>query len=106
MTKRKYELLFVDDEQANLQKLRRTFINEYVTHTAQSGADALDILKTESIDAIVTDQRMPGMTGLEMLERARKMKSGVVGIVLTGFAEIDDLIDAINTGKVKGGGTT
>ena len=101
MMERKYELLFVDDEQANLQKLRRTFINGYVTHTAQSGEEALGILKTTEIDAIVTDQRMPGMTGLELLEQAREMKSGVVGIVLTGFAEVDDLVDAINTGKVN-----
>jgi len=68
---------------------------------AQSGVDALRILETEDIDVIVTDQRMPGMTGLELLERARKIKSGVVNIVLTGFAEVDDLIDAINTGIVN-----
>ena len=100
MMERKYELLFVDDEPANLQKLRRTFINEYVIHTAQSGADALKILETASMDAIVTDQRMPAMTGLELLGRARAMHPGVIGIVLTGFAEVEDLIDAINTGKV------
>ena len=98
---RAYELLFVDDEPANLQKLRRTFVNGYVTHLAQSGGDALGILETENIDVIVTDQRMPGMTGLELLDRARKMKSDVVNIVLTGFADVDDLIDAINTGKVN-----
>jgi len=99
--KNKYELLFVDDEPANLQKLRRTFVNGYITHMAQSGGEALGIFETEDIDVIVTDQRMPGMTGLELLERARKMKSGVIGIVLTGFAEVDDLINAINTGKVN-----
>jgi len=98
---RKYELLFVDDEPANLQKLHRTFLNGYVTHTAQSGVDALRILETADIDAIVTDQRMPGMTGLELLNLAREMRPGVVSIVLTGFAEVDDLIDAINTGKVN-----
>ncbi|MDR0310291.1 MAG: sigma-54 dependent transcriptional regulator [Acidobacteriota bacterium] len=101
MTERKYELLFVDDEQPNLQKLRRTFMNGYVTHTAQSCGDALGILETADIDAIVTDQRMPGMTGLELLGRVRETKPGIVGIVLTGFAEIGDLIDAINTGKVN-----
>jgi two-component system response regulator HupR/HoxA len=101
MTERKYELLFVDDEQANLQKLRRTFINEYVTHTAQSGSQALEILETVNIDVIVTDQRMPGMTGLELIGRTREMRPGIISIVLTGFAEVDDLIDAINTGKVS-----
>ena len=101
MMKKKYELLFVDDERANLQKLNRTFVDDYITHSAQSGADALEILKTADIDAVITDQRMPAMTGLELLERAREMKSGIVSIVLTGFAEVDDLIDAINTGKVN-----
>ena len=101
MTEKKYGLLFVDDEQANLQKLRRTFMNEYVTHTAQSCEDALGILETADIDAIVTDQRMPVMTGLELLERVREIRPGIVGIVLTGFAEIRDLLDAINTGKVS-----
>jgi len=101
MTERKYELLFVDDEPANLQKLRRTFINEYGTHTAQSGGDALEILKTADMDVIITDQRMPHMTGLELLGQAREMQPGVIGIVLTGFAEVGDLIDAINTGKVN-----
>ena len=98
---KKYELLFVDDEPANLQKLRRTFINGYVTHMAQSGEEALGILETTDIDVIVTDQRMPEMTGLEMLGRAREIRPGVVSIVLTGFAEVEDLIDAINTGKVN-----
>jgi two-component system response regulator HupR/HoxA len=101
MTEKKYELLFVDDEPANLQKLQRTFINGHIMHTAQSGGEALGILENADIDVIITDQRMPGMTGLELLGRAREMRPGVIGIVLTGFAEIDDLIDAINTGKVN-----
>lgn len=101
MTEGKYELLFVDDEQANLQKLRRAFINEYVTHTALSGEDALEVLETRDIDVIVTDQKMPGMTGLELLGRTRAIRPDVVSIVLTGFAEVDDLVDAINTGKVS-----
>jgi len=101
MIKKKYELLFVDDEPANLQKLQRTFINEYTAHMAQSGARALEILENTEIDAIVTDQKMPGMTGLELLGRVRETRPGIVSIVLTGFAEVDDLIDAINTGKVN-----
>jgi len=101
MTEKRYELLFVDDEPANLQKLRRTFINGYVTHMAESGKDALGILETAGIDVIITDQKMPEMTGLELLGRAREIRPGIVSIVLTGFAEVEDLIDAINTGKVN-----
>jgi len=100
VTKKKYGLLLVDDELANLQKLKRTFMEQYTVHSAQSGVDALHILKETPIDAIITDQKMPDMTGIELLEIAQKSYPNLVRIVLTGFAEIDDLIDAINTGKV------
>ncbi len=97
---KKYELLFVDDEIANLQKLQRTFMDQYVVHLAQSGEEALDVLRRMPIDAIVTDQKMPGMTGIEFLEASQKNYPNLVRIVLTGFTEVDDLIAAINTGKV------
>lgn len=100
MTKRKYELLLVDDEQANLQKLQRTFMAQYAVHLAQSGEEALQILQKAPIDAIITDQKMPNMTGIEFLELSQKIYPNLVRIVLTGFTEVDDLIAAINTGKV------
>ena len=100
MTKRKYELLLVDDEQANLQKLQRTFMEQYAVHLAQSGEEALQILQKAPIDAIITDQKMPNMTGIEFLELSQKTYPNLVRIVLTGFTEVDDLIAAINTGKV------
>jgi two-component system response regulator HupR/HoxA len=98
--RKKYELLFVDDETANLQKLQRTFMDQYVVHLAQSGEEALQILRRAPIDAIVTDQKMPNMTGIEFLEASQKEYPNLVRIVLTGFTEVDDLIAAINTGKV------
>ncbi len=100
MTKKKYELLLVDDELANLQKLQRTFMNEYNVHLARSGEEALEILQKASIDAIITDQKMPNMTGIEFLELSQRIYPNLVRIVLTGFTEVDDLIAAINTGKV------
>ncbi len=100
MIRKKYELLLVDDELANLQKLQRTFMAEYNVHLAQSGQEALDILQRSPIDAIITDQKMPGMTGIEFLEISQKSYPNLVRIVLTGFTEVDDLIAAINTGKV------
>ena len=100
MTRKKYELLLVDDELANLQKLQRTFMAEYNVHLAQSGQEALEILQSSPIDAIITDQKMPGMTGIEFLEISQKSFPNLVRIVLTGFTEVDDLIAAINTGKV------
>lgn len=97
---RKYELLLVDDELANLQKLQRTFVGQYNVHLAKSGEEALDILQKAPIDAIITDQKMPNMTGIEFLELSQKSHPNIVRIVLTGFTDVDDLIAAINTGKV------
>jgi two-component system response regulator HupR/HoxA len=100
VTDGKYTLLLVDDEPANLQKLQRTFMGQYSVHLAQSGEEALQILQKEPIDAIITDQKMPNMTGIEFLELSQKTYPNIVRIVLTGFTDVDDLIAAINTGKV------
>jgi two-component system, NtrC family, response regulator HupR/HoxA len=100
VNKRKYELLLVDDELANLQKLQRTFMEQYNVHLAQSGQEALQILHQTLIDAIITDQKMPKMTGMEFLELSQKSYPNIVRIVLTGFTDVGDLIAAINTGKV------
>jgi two-component system response regulator HupR/HoxA len=100
VAKRKYELLLVDDELGNLQKLQRTFMDQYNVHLAQSGQNALQILQQVPIDAIITDQKMPNMTGMEFLELSQKSFPNVVRIVLTGFTDVGDLIEAINTGKV------
>jgi two-component system response regulator HupR/HoxA len=98
--KQKYSLLLIDDEAANLQKLRRTFMYEYSVYPVQSGEEALTILQSTPIDAIITDQKMPNMTGIEFLEASQKDYPNLVRIVLTGYTEVDDLIAAINTGKV------
>ncbi len=101
MEKRKYDLLLVDDELANLQKLQRTFMDQYNVRLARSGEEALQILHNAPVDAIITDQKMPNMTGIEFLELSQKSFPNIVRIVLTGFADVDDLIAAINTGKVQ-----
>ncbi len=98
--KEKVHLLIVDDEVANLQKLQRTFMDRYEVHQAQSGQEALSILGKYPVDAIITDQKMPNMTGIEFLEASQKEYPNLVRIVLTGYTEVDDLIAAINTGKV------
>ena len=98
--KKRYALLLVDDEVANLQKLHRTFVDTYDVHQAQSGAEALEILRSQPVDAIITDQKMPNMTGIEFLEASQKEYPNLVRIVLTGYTEVDDLIAAINAGKV------
>ena len=100
MNNNKYTLLLVDDEIANLQKLQRTFIDQYSVQLAQSGQEALALLRQHPVDAIITDQKMPNMTGMEFLEASSKEYPDLVRIVLTGYTEVDDLISAINTGRV------
>jgi len=94
------KVLFVDDEKNILSALRRlTMDEEFETLTANSGAVGLDILaEEENIGLVVSDQRMPEMTGAEFLARARDMRPDVPRIVLTGHADVSAAIDAINKG--------
>src|SRR5262249_42464534 len=87
--KKRYELLLVDDEIANLQKLQRTFVDNYSVHLARSASEALEILRRAPIDAIITDQKMPEMTGIELLEASERDFPNLVRIVLTGYTEVD-----------------
>ena len=93
-------LLIVDDEVANLQKLKRTFLDEYVVLEATSGEEALDLLRQQSVSAIITDQRMPTMTGVEFLRESLQVTPDAVRIILTGYTGVDDLMNAINQGHV------
>ncbi len=95
-----YKLLIVDDESANLQKLKRTFISDFKVLEAQSGEEALDLLKREPIAAIITDQRMPGMTGVDLLKESLSLNPDTARIILTGFTQVEDMMDAINKGHV------
>lgn len=97
---KKYTLLLIDDEPANLQKMHRTFVDQYNVHLAQTGEEALQVLKVHPVDAVITDQRMPRMSGIEFLDAARKEKPDLVRIILTGYADVNDLIEAINASKV------
>jgi len=100
MSKKLHTLLLVDDEPANLQKLRRTFQNDYRVLTADSGESALQLLEEQAVSAIITDQRMPGLTGVDLLRRSLDIQPEVVRIILTGYTEVDYLMDAINEGHV------
>jgi len=69
-----HEILIVDDEAANLQKLKRTFLGSYIVNEARTGDEALEVLKKRPVVAIITDQRMPGMTGVNLLRQAREVR--------------------------------
>ncbi len=96
----RYQLLVVDDELANLQKLKRTFIEEFQVHEATRAEHALRFLKEKPIAAIITDQRMPGMSGVELLRRSLEVSPDVIRIILTGYTEVEYLMEAINLGHV------
>jgi len=94
-------ILLVDDELPNLQKLRRTFINRYPVLTAGSGVEALGLIREHGdISVIIADQRMPDMTGVELLRRTLAPLPDAVRIILTGYTDADVLMEAINTCKV------
>jgi signal transduction histidine kinase len=93
-------VLLVDDEELNLRVLRSFLEDRWTVHLASSGAAALEIAATAPLDVVVADQRMPGMTGLEMLEELRRRRPEVAGIVLTAFADMQALESAINRAGV------
>lgn len=95
-----YKILIVDDEQANLRLLERLFRRQYQIVTASSGAEALELLVQHDFAVIISDQRMPGMTGVEFLKRAAEMRQQTVRIILTGYTDIISLVEAINSGVV------
>jgi len=94
-------ILIVDDEQAILETLQFTFEDEYEVLTASSGKRALEILDDKSpIAVVISDQRMPAMTGAEFLRRVVDRYPETVRILLTGFADIGAIVRAVNEGHI------
>lgn len=95
-----YPVLYVDDEAPNLVAVRYVLEDSFTLRTATSGEEALRILAEQDIAVLLTDQRMPGMTGVELCERARELRPDVVRIIITAYADLHAAIDAINRGQV------
>ena len=100
MDKKDFSILYVDDEVNNLNSFRAVFRREYTIHTAKSGKEGIEIVKSEPVHLVITDQRMPEMTGIQFLEKIVPEFPDIIRMVLTGFSDIDAVIDAINTGRV------
>jgi response regulator RpfG family c-di-GMP phosphodiesterase len=100
MADQKINILYVDDEENNLISFKATFRIKHNVFTALSGEDAFKILETKHIDIIVTDQRMPAMTGVEFLEKVIEKFPDPVRILLTGYADMSAVVDAVNKGKI------
>lgn len=98
---KKLKILVVDDEPDNLDLLYRTFRRDFQVLKADSGINALEILATEGeVAVIISDQRMPEMKGTEFLSKTVPQFPDTVRIILTGFTDIEDLVEAINAGQV------
>ena len=94
-------LLLVDDEENILASLRRLLRRDgYHIITANSGAQGLQRLAENTVDVIVSDQRMPGMTGVEFLRRAKELFPETVRMSLSGYTELQSITDAINEGSI------
>jgi signal transduction histidine kinase len=94
-------ILYIDDDESNLLVLKATVADELNVTTASSGADGLEILASEEVAVLLVDQRMPGMTGVEVLEIARERYPDTVRILITAFTDLTDAIDAINRGHIR-----
>jgi DNA-binding NtrC family response regulator len=95
-----YKIMIVDDEPANLRLLERLFRRDYMVVAASSGDEALQLLGQHDIALLITDQRMPGMTGIELLQRTASLRPHMVRIILTGYTDMTALVEAINCGHV------
>ncbi len=93
-------LLFVDDEENVLELLQRTFDRRFNVLRASSGAEALAILEHQTVDLMLTDQKMPEMTGIQLAAAAREAGHDVTTILLTAYTDPGDIIAAINEGQV------
>lgn len=100
MNKDKITILYVDDEMNNLISFKAVFRIKYNVLTAISGEEAIKILKNNVVNIIITDQRMPQMTGVEFLESILDDYPDPIRILLTGYADMNAVIDAVNKGKI------
>lgn len=93
---KKYTILYVDDEESNLRIFKNTFRRDYNILTALSGEEGLNLLQNQQVDLILTDQRMPGISGVDFLKKAIGKFPGLNRILVTAYTDYDVLRDAVN----------
>ncbi len=96
MQQERFRLLFVDDETDILDSLKRAFRRDYEIYTASSGAEGIELLKTEKFDLIISDQRMPDVTGDAVLKFAMQAQPDAIRILLTGYSDMESLVRCVN----------
>lgn len=99
-TKKDIKVLYIDDETANLSAFKASFRREFNIFTADTAAKAKEVLKANDIHVIISDQRMPEMSGIEFFSEILQDYPEPIRMLLTGYADINAVIDAINKGQV------
>lgn len=98
---RQHTVLCVDDEINILNSLKRLLRKEsYRLLTASSGPEGLEILSQNNIDMVISDQRMPGMSGTDFLKQVKTLYPNIIRIILTGYTDVDSITEAINEGSI------
>jgi signal transduction histidine kinase len=97
---REYPVLYVDDEPENLRIFELAFRREFSIVTATSGDEGLDIINSQPVALVLSDHRMPGMTGVEFLTRANEIDPKTVRLLVTAYGDAETLGNAINSGKI------
>lgn len=90
------KILYVDDEKVNLELFRLNFKKEYNVITCLSGEEGLEKVKQENIKVVISDLRMPGMNGIEMIEEIKKWDPSIICLLLTAYIEPQVMLKAIN----------
>ena len=92
----KNKILYIDDEEASLIGFKSIFRDTYNVYTAKSAEEGYEIMKKTDIDLVISDQRMPGITGVEFLQKIRVEYPETVRMLITGYSDIDAVIKSIN----------
>ncbi len=98
--KSKIKILYVDDEKSNLTAFRAGFREDFDIFIAESAEEGITVLAANQIHIIITDQRMPDITGIEFLESIMKQYPHCIRILLTGYSNMETVVEAINKGKI------
>lgn len=94
-------ILFVDDEAINLLNMQYMLEDTFVVHTARSGERALALIEEKEVNLLLTDQKMPGMTGVELAHRVRQRASDIPILIVTGYVDDDEVNEAKQSGLIQ-----
>jgi response regulator RpfG family c-di-GMP phosphodiesterase len=100
MEEKKINVLYIDDEPNNITSFRAAFRRTFNIYSAESAEEGRNILEIEPIEVILSDQRMPKMTGIEFFQSILTTHPDPIRILITGYTDINAVIDAINIGQV------